>query len=208
MSKLIPYSLLLMLTLNFSCDQKSDEVLFDEAIYSDEPLFYFSSNNEEYKIEAGVNGFYMFTEYEVDTMDVYSFVARFSKLSTCSFQCDEELTIKIRDFQSADTSTEILINEALRIGDYSFASNQNIAFGDVLIVYTDKDGTTFRTDLVNQDSESKFEILSISDFQPNENEQPTKKLNISFRCTLRDIDNGEEIFFSDATAVISVAYPE
>lgn len=197
-----------MFTLNFSCDRKSDEVLFNEAIYSDEPIFSFSANNEEYKIEAGVNGFYMFTEYEVDTMDVYSFVARFSKLSTCSVQCEEELIIKIRDFQPADASTEILINEALSIGDYSFTANQNIAFGDVLIIYTDKDGITFRTDLVDQDSESNFEILTVSDFQENENGQPTKKLSVAFRCTLQNSDNGEEIFFSNAAAVISVAYPE
>ncbi|MFT5168217.1 MAG: hypothetical protein ACI8P3_003458 [Saprospiraceae bacterium] len=212
MSKFNPYILLLVLILGFSCDKKSEnESLFADSIFSSEPIFYFSTNSEEYKIEAGESGFYMFSEYEVDTMNVYSFVARFAKLSTCENQCEEELIIKIRDFQPVNSSSPIAINEALSIGEYSFGGGQNLNFSNILIAYTDQDGTTFRTDLVDQNVESYFQILAVSDFQQNENNQPTKKLDVAFRCTLSSSANGVEgigISFEDAQAVIGVAYPE
>lgn len=208
MRKLNVYIFLLMLLLSFSCDDKSDQDLLADAIYSSTPIFYFYANDQEYKIEAGISGFYMFSEFELDTSNVYTFVARLAKLSSCEYQCDEELVIKIRDFQITGPSSSISIDESLNVGDYSFMGSQNIGFGDVSVSYMNAEGITFKTDLVEQDGESYFRILAVSDFQENENGFPTKKLDVAFRCTLINPENGFEITFQDAEAVISIAYPE
>ena len=208
MNKLSPFTLLLlMLAFNFSCDSEQKDDLFLDNIYSDEPIFNFFANEGEYVIEAGKNGFYMFADYEVDDMDVYSFVARFAKLSTCLEKCDEELIIKIRDFQPSGSSGPIEIAASITTGDYFFSDNQDIDFRDVLIEYTNEDGKTFRTDLAEQNVENTFKILAVSDFNVNENGNPTKKVDVTFSCILGDVDNELEISFINAEAVISVAYP-
>jgi len=190
-----------------SCSQDfEDDNPFPEDIISDEPVFTFSSNNDFYNIKAGVNDFYMFTDYEQDNLEVYSFIARFAPLSTCTGACDEMLTIKIRDAQAIET-TSTSLEPTLDVGSYNFRGVLDIEFSDILIEYTDQNGNTFATDLIEQNVESFFEIMAVQDYTENENGDPTKILFVTFQCTLKNTENEDTIEFINANAVIGVAYP-
>ncbi len=203
---LSPYFLLLILTMITACSVDQDDDFFQDTIISDEPIFYFSTMDSEYRIEAGKNDFYMFTEYEVDDMNVYSFIARFAKLSTCSFECDEELIIKIRNSESTNLPDIVQINSAVSTGEYTFAGTQELDFSEVVIEYTNSEGVIYSSTLTDRNEDRAFQILSVSDFNLNENGQLTKKLEVAFTCDLVNLDE-DMIHFVNASAVIGIAYP-
>lgn len=77
-------------------------------------------------------------------------------------------------------------------------------FGNVIIEWTDANGTVYTSKNDAQPLRSFFKINSIEEYVVNENNQTTKKLNVSFSCTL--YNGGSSILIKNAHAVISVAY--
>ena len=94
---------------------------------------------------------------------------------------------------------------------YSYVKTIEPGNGDILqlstvfIQYTDTNGTTYRSDLQAQSSFSRFEIISIEDYENNENGEKTKKLKVSVECELFS-SNGTPINFP-FEGIIAVAYP-
>lgn len=80
-------------------------------------------------------------------------------------------------------------------------------FSAVTIVYVDAQGNTFRSDLERQNSNTaSFSIARVEEFDLNEKGDATKKMELSFRCTLWDA-NGNALVIKDGEAVWGIAYP-
>ncbi len=205
MKKINSLIFILILFLGLSCS-KDDELALSD-VYSSVPVFTFSANNNAYSIEAGVADFYMFTDYERDSSNVFSFISRFSTLSDCVENCSEELLIKIRDTAPLDNVDSLEISAAITTGSYNFGLAADLDFSVVAIQYTDREGNTYRSDILDQNGEGLFEVLDIQDYDINENGDPTKKLEINFNCILQNPENGEIIAFNNAHGFIGIAYP-
>jgi len=68
--------------------------------------------------QAGVDGYFMFTEFEKDPNDVHVFTGRLQR-DSCNTGCGESLTIQIRDFEQVFQGSPD-IGTALNAGDYFF----------------------------------------------------------------------------------------
>lgn len=98
-------------------------------IVTEDPVFSVSGAID---ITAGENDFYLFSAFEKDNLDVYSFVARFGKLSTCVADCNEALVIKIRDAQQ-DFGGGVSIDNALFVGDFDYYSKDPLPQNQVTL---------------------------------------------------------------------------
>lgn len=74
----------------------------------------------------------------------------------------------------------------------------------VTILLTDPSGKVYTSELSTQANDSNFEIVSVDEYQLNENHQKTKRVKIRFNCLIKDGNSVLKI--SDAEAVIAVAY--
>jgi hypothetical protein len=75
----------------------------------------------------------------------------------------------------------------------------------VSIFLTDPSGNVYSTkDLGVQPQSTNFEIVSVDDYQQNENGQPTKRLKIKFNCVVQSGNSAVNI--NNGEAVIAVAY--
>lgn len=78
--------------------------------------------------------------------------------------------------------------------------------GKFAIQYTDPDGNVYRSDKKDQSETSSFQILSVEDYDNNENGQKTKKLTVKYHCNL--YGDTDIIRIDDGIATIAVAYPD
>lgn len=78
-------------------------------------------DGDQHLWQAGLEGYYMFSSFEKDALNVYEFSGSFAK-DDGTF--GETLTVRIRDFQQVPTGTPS-IKQALDL-DLSFASNSGI----------------------------------------------------------------------------------
>lgn len=116
MKQITIYILLIIITLG-SCTQ-SDLV----APLVEEPVFTIEStlDNEALNWEAGNDNVYMFTEYSIDSLDIYTFTGRLAKDSDCTIDCEESLTFSIRSSYATPTLDDFNIDEALIVSDYGY----------------------------------------------------------------------------------------
>jgi len=137
MNKFASYTLLIALAFFSACSTDSNDIGGDLIVneFSSNPVFTFNakSGSETTSIQAGVDLFYMFAEYEIDDSDVYSFIARFSKLSTCTETCAESLSIKIRDFQAVTNIEDLAVENALTQGTYNFSFTNDLDFSAISV---------------------------------------------------------------------------
>ncbi len=83
-------------------------------------------------------------------------------------------------------------------------SNDSVPFSKVIIKYTDAGGLEYTSDVYTQNQSSKFEVLSVSDFEPNERGEATKKMKVRFSVTL--YNETKKIKFENSEAVICISY--
>jgi PKD repeat protein len=77
-------------------------------------------------------------------------------------------------------------------------------FSKIIISWTDANGVVYTSNSTKQPSTSNFSVLSVEDYDQNEQGQKTKKLRVKFNCT---VFNGfKNVSIDNAEAVISVAY--
>jgi PKD repeat protein len=79
-----------------------------------------------------------------------------------------------------------------------------LSLSNIIITWTGEDGIVYTSNNFQQPEESNFQILSIDDYQNNENNQKTKKIHIAFNCTVYSGSNAIEI--ENGEAIIAVAY--
>lgn len=104
----------------FSCQKKK----YPESISENAPVFYatMNVNNVPIKIDAGVNGYRLYSSYvqePIDTSNLYSFISELKPI-TCSGNCPNSLSIKINDFKSSDLNAPVDISSALYLADYAY----------------------------------------------------------------------------------------
>ena len=80
--------------------------------------------------QAGVEDYYMFTEFEKDANDVYVFTGRLQR-DSCNAGCGESLTIRVRDFQQVLQGNPD-IETALKPGVYFFKNETTDSLAWVL----------------------------------------------------------------------------
>lgn len=80
-------------------------------------------------------------------------------------------------------------------------------FSNIEIEYTTPDGIRYSNKNGNQTGENYFKIIEISDFDINENGQPTKKITADVKCQLFDV-NGNIVVLESTNLVFAVAFPD
>lgn len=81
-----------------------------------------------------------------------------------------------------------------------------LGLSTVQIKWVDARGVVYTSDNTLQPASDYFEILSVEDYELNENNQKTKKLHIKFKTTVYNGTNAINI--SNGDAVMAVAYQE
>ncbi len=112
------YILLFLIGLFFSCKEES----LPEP-NTGTPVFTIAGTlgGNSIDINAGDNDFYMFTEFEKDETNVFTFSGTFAKLEPdCNPNCNEQLRISIRDFQMTEDLLVTDIDNSLKVGDYEY----------------------------------------------------------------------------------------
>ena len=79
-------------------------------------------------------------------------------------------------------------------------------FSKILITYRSKDGAEYRSDRLSQPESSFFIIESLDDYDFNEFQEATIKLDAKFRVVLYN-ESGEGVLMNDGEATIGVAIP-
>ncbi len=73
-------------------------------------------------ITAGQRDFYLFTDYQLDSSQVYNLIASFEKLSDCEIECDEAFRIEIRNSEVTPQGDGFDLADAIRIGNYDYVA--------------------------------------------------------------------------------------
>jgi hypothetical protein len=102
------------------------------------------------------------------------------------------------------------ISTACRM-DYSISAPKVVpnpySLSNVTINYVDGNGNHYTSDNLSQSNTSTFQITSVSNYQNNINNNPTKMLKVTFNCLLFPVISGPPILQAmNCTAIIAVAY--
>ncbi|MDP1803239.1 MAG: PKD domain-containing protein [Bacteroidota bacterium] len=84
------------------------------------------------------------------------------------------------------------------------ATPNTLGLSNIVINWTDANGTVYTSKDPLQPAASYFTIVSVEDYQKNDNNEVTKKLHIKFSCTV--YNGSSSITLTNADAVICVAY--
>ncbi len=84
------------------------------------------------------------------------------------------------------------------------SQNDSLIYSQVVIKYRDASGTEYSSTSYAQDPDSKFEVLSVSDYEPNERGEATKKMQLRFSASL--YNGNKKITFKNSEAVICISY--
>jgi hypothetical protein len=107
--------------------------------------------------------------------------------------CSARFTYQVSPFMQVD-SQQALVPDPLQLAT-------------VVVAYTGEDGTLYRSDLAQQDSNATtFEVLSAEDYDKNEKGEKTKKLRLRFACRLASA-SGKVLEVKNGLATIAVAFP-
>lgn len=85
-----------------------------------EPVFTFSAviDGSPIELKAGIADYYMFTSFEKDSADVFTFIGTLRQ-QNCQDTCSETIRIEIRDI-APNSGNNANIEAALRLGSYSY----------------------------------------------------------------------------------------
>lgn len=88
------------------------------------PVFSITGNlaGDSLNITAGEDDYFLFTSFEKDADEVFSFIGTFAKID-CLDECQDTFRIKIRSNQPTPSNT-VNINDALFVGDYLYRNSQ------------------------------------------------------------------------------------
>lgn len=111
---LIPVFICTILIGSFSC--KKEEPIPVTA----PPVFFFRGNvdGSPVNLEAGVNNYYMYSNFNQDANNLYSFSGNLG-VYNCT-NCGNMLQVKINDFQTTSLNGNVAIQNSLMCGNYNY----------------------------------------------------------------------------------------
>ena len=132
MRKVHTFIQFILITLILSSCAKDN---LDDSFANNQPVFHVNATiaGQEISINAGQNEFFMFTKFDQDSAEVYSFTGQFGKLINCTSDCNESLTVTLRDTEASLDALPILDRGRLFPDFYSY--HHNNATGTNSIVY-------------------------------------------------------------------------
>ncbi len=121
MKKIKFFTILFLLGLLMACNKKK---YAEPVVYANDPVFNSTLlvNNVPVVLEAGKNGYYMFSSYKQDSNRVYNFIGSL-KQNNCT-NCANSLQVQINDFKSSALNAPVLIDSSLRSGKYNYIASQ------------------------------------------------------------------------------------
>ena len=168
-------------------------------IFNGQPSFFWNNGSSENiyfdPIEPGVPISVTMTD-NIECQSTAGFVWSGNMVVDTLPQCSAHFTYEVTPVFSIDSTV---------IG----VTNDSFQYSAVTIVYKNKDGLTFRSDLNPQNENANFNILNVEEYDDNELGYPTKKLDLQFNCTLwsDNIDQGV-LIIENGNAVWGVAVPK
>lgn len=104
------------------------------------------------------------------------------------------------------SSTDISsCNANMQITDMIVADPQSeLALGAAFVKWQEPGGLVYTSSAVIQDADGYFEVVSVEDYEPNENGASVKKIKVKVNCKVANA--GQVIRVKDAEAVLAVAY--
>lgn len=133
---------------------------------------------------------------------------------TCNYQYRGAKVISLRVTDAAGDTAFATYNAKTASDNSSFLANYTIgsikklpvppALSQVIVTWIDGNGVAYTSNNAAQPSDSRFEVLSVTENEKNENGQPTKKISAKFRCKL--FNGARSVTVNDAEIVMCVAY--
>lgn len=145
-----------------------------------------------------------------DTMSVSS-TGTYCFEVTNAYGCSAERCITISQLSQEINSIEYCYSafsyQVTPLDPSTTSGTAEYDFSKIQISYTSKDGTEYRSDRFSQPQSSFFIVESAGSYELNEFQQPTLKLDASFRVVLYN-DLGEGVLMDNGEATFGVAIPE
>lgn len=123
------------------------------------------------------------------------------------------VSLRVIDLTNQDTayakSNVITQNDISSCATNYTVSSENLTpntlgLSNIIVTWTDANGTVYTSKDPAQPASSYFTIVSVENYQNNDNNQTTKKLHVKFKCTVYNGSNS--VLIDNADAIISVAY--
>lgn len=113
------FSIFILILIHYGCKKKD----FPQN-QSENPAFYISAeiNGTPLRLNAGDNGYYMFSEYSQDSSGIYTFISSFKK-QNCGSSCPLSFKIELTDNQVSTIAGNSNIQNSLKTISYLFADS-------------------------------------------------------------------------------------
>jgi PKD repeat protein len=113
-------SLIFLIALAFTSCKKKD---YPQNVVQD-PTFYVSAsiNGVPVSMNAGQNGYYMYSSHKQDSNNLYAFIAEL-KPENCTNICANSLKFEVYDNQQSSAGGASNISSSIKVSDYNFANN-------------------------------------------------------------------------------------
>jgi len=141
------------------------------------------------------------TSYHQNIIHVYTADSGLYQISLTVADSAGHTTTVALDTITLGYSKNCIVN----FGSYVYPIANPNAFSNIIITYTDASGDAYSSANVIQPTSSFFQVQSIANYQNNQNNQPTKELQVNFNCMVQD-SKGNSIPITNGSAVIAVAY--
>lgn len=128
------------------------------------------------------------------------------------------ITVNMTDSKNCSSSIVQIVDfntpDAICLNHFDYQSKPIYTTGTVAdyfstfsITYIDNNGITYSSALGEQPTFAFINIIDVEDFSENENNQPTKKINLVLSCRLFDVD-GNYVDLQNGYGAIAIAYQD
>ena len=131
--------------------------------------------------------------------------------STATGLCAGCYSLKVTDANGCSTLTNWCIGDAVTVANcftnfsYTLVNQNSFSLSKIAIRWTDNSGVVYTSTNASQPNDSYFQIISVENYSNNQNNQPTKKLHVKFKCRVYD-NSGNYYPVENGDAVIAVSY--
>lgn len=170
--------------------------------------------SQTFAIQAGINGYYMFSDvYVQPSQSFFTFQSDLKKLN-CSGNCPSSLSIFLSSYNN-DTNVgrfnDSLMFNTSRNFNFTIDSISSLGFqttNEIYVDFVNNSGVELSSRFMttNEGNLSNFTITNVTEFDVNANGQKTKKVDFQLFCYVKDTTGGvtDSLYFDGA---FGFAYP-